>query len=78
MGVEEICDSVSIDFHKSLEYTDLHYSVQLLWKSDPELLPDNNSLAKNRLYPLYHRLLKTREIETVRRYHSNTGSRWYN
>ena len=71
MGLEEVCDSVSIDFHKSLEFTDRHYSVQLPWKSDPELLPDNYSSAKSPLYPLYYRLLKT--PEKLKKYDDITG-----
>ena len=60
-GVEEIPEEkIWDDFSKSITYIDSRkqYQVELLWKTDPKILPDNFSLALRCLYSTFARLKK--------------------
>ena len=59
--VDEIPDEkIWDDFSKSITYIDSRqqYQVELLWKTDPKILPDNFSLAFRCLYSTFARLKK--------------------
>ena len=60
-GVDDVPEEkIWDDFSKSITYIDSRkqYQVELLWKTDPKILPDNFSLALRCLYSTFARLKK--------------------
>ena len=60
IGMAETDNLVEQEFLQPIKIEDKRYTVKLPWKTDPEILPDNYSLAKDCLTS-YRRLLKSPE-----------------
>ena len=61
LGVDQPENRTFEEFQKSIRFVGNKYSVELPWKCDPEILPDNFSIANARLRSLYRRLSKQPE-----------------